>query len=87
MFGFKKKPTPEPVKQEEDSPVYKASMPRTRVEGYFIPLQDFEGFTDRGELLGQYKKGKTYYLRKGNVLLKNLCDKWQSENLITVIGA
>jgi hypothetical protein len=75
-----------PTVLEEDLPIYKASMPRTKVIGYFIPLHNFEGYTDGGELLGHYKKGRTYYLREGNNLLAQLCEKWVEDKRITVIG-
>jgi hypothetical protein len=75
-----------PTVLEEDLLVYKASMPRTKVIGYFIPLHNFEGYTDGGELLGHYKKGRTYYLREGNNLLAQLCEKWVEDKRITVIG-
>jgi hypothetical protein len=85
MFKFISKLFSSPV-LVEDSPVYKASMPKTKVIGYFIPLHNFEGYTDGGELLGHYKEGKTYYLREGNNLLAQLCEKWVKDNRITVIG-
>jgi hypothetical protein len=75
-----------PTVLEENLPIYKASMPQTKVIGYFVPLHNFEGYTDGGELLGHYKKGRTYYLREGNNLLAQLCEKWVEDKRITVIG-
>ena len=71
---------------EENSPVYRASMPRAKVLATFTPLQNFEGYTPGGDLLGLYKKGKTYYIREGNNLLAGLCEQWKEENLIVVNG-
>ena len=72
------KPTP------EASPVYRASMPRTRVVAIFIPTRNFRGENKAGELLGIYKQGSRYYIREGNNMLAELCADWESEGLITI---
>ena len=87
MFNFIKKLLGiAPTVLEEDLAVYKASMPRTKVIGYFIPIHNFEGYTDGGKLLGHYKEGRTYYIREGNHMLIALCKKWAEDKRITVIG-
>lgn len=66
------------------SPVYRASMPRTRVVAVFVPTRDFRGENKAGELLGIYKQGSRYYIREGNNMLSELCADWESEGLIKI---
>jgi hypothetical protein len=85
MFDWFKKEIPVVVEVPvEPVATHRASMPRTRIVGTFIPLQDFEGRMPNGELLGLYKKGKTYYLRDGNQLLATLCTQWEAEKRIII---
>ncbi len=68
----------------EGSPVYRASMPRTRVIAIFVPTRNFSGKTKDGDLLGMYKHGSRYYIREGNNMLAELCAKWETEGLIKI---
>ena len=90
MFKFLKNlfstPVPEFVEPVEEKPVFKASMPRNRVVGYFVPLEDFEGYTPQKELLGYYKQGRTYYLRAGNTMLADLAKQWKTDGLVAIFG-
>lgn len=68
----------------QDSPIFRASMPRARVVAVFVPRRSFRGENKRGELLGIYKQGSRYYIREGNNMLAELCAEWEAENLITI---
>lgn len=68
------------------SPVHHATMPKKRIVAMFQPTLDFMGYDLDGNLLGSYRRGKTYYIREGNSMLADLCQTWEGEGKITISG-
>lgn len=81
MWGWFKKDKPAEAPTLPASKHY-AGMPTEAIIRVFIPKNDFDGHTSSGELLGHYMKGRRYFLREGNFVLQNLCEKWKSEGKI-----
>ena len=78
--------------KSKETVVHKATKPTGQVIGTFVPNENFEGYRKtkdggRGELLGLYKQGKTYWIRAGNDMLMDLCKDWKKKGLITVTMA